>query len=60
MTDVVHDEEASRKAQLTQQTQPKGIDPKTGERHEPVEIPVPKRCTFDRLLGRAEKTPPEG
>jgi hypothetical protein len=42
----------------TQKTQPKGIDPKTGEPYEPVEIPVPKRGVFDRLLDRAEKTPP--
>ena len=41
-----------------QQTQPKGIDPKTGQPYEPVEIPVPKRGLFDRLLDRAEKTPP--
>jgi hypothetical protein len=40
----------------TQQTQPKGIDPKTGKPYEPVEIPVPKRSVFDRLLGRAENT----
>jgi hypothetical protein len=42
----------------TQQTQPKGIDPKTGKPYEPVEIPVPKRSVFDRLLDRAETTPP--
>jgi hypothetical protein len=42
----------------TQQTQPKGIDPKTGKSYEPVEIPVPKRSMFDRLIDRAEKTPP--
>jgi len=42
----------------TQQTQPKGIDPKTGEPYEPVEIPVPKQNTWDRLLHRAETTPP--
>jgi hypothetical protein len=42
----------------TQKTQPKGIDPKTGEPFEPVEIPVPKRSTWDRLLERAENTPP--
>jgi hypothetical protein len=45
----------------TQATQPKGIDPKTGEPYEPVEVPVPKRSIFDRLLDRAEKTtPPKG
>ncbi len=41
----------------TQPTQPKGIDPKTGEHYEPVEIPVPERSTWDRLLKRAENTP---
>jgi hypothetical protein len=41
----------------TQLTQPKGIDPKTGKPYEPVEIPVPKRSTWDRLLHRAENTP---
>ena len=45
------------KAEPTQPTQPKGIDPKTGKPYEPVEIPVPKRAVFDRLLDRAEKTP---
>lgn len=42
----------------TQETQPKGIDRETGEPPEPVEIPVPKRSTWDRLLHRAENTPP--
>jgi hypothetical protein len=44
----------------TQQTQPKGIDPKTGKPYEPVEIPVLKRSTWDRLLHHAESTPPKG
>jgi hypothetical protein len=44
--------------QPTQQTQPKGIDPKTGKPYESVEIPVPRLATFDRLLDRGEKTPP--
>jgi len=44
-------------AEPTQLTQPKGIDPKTGKPYEPVEIPVPKRSVFDRLLGRAENGP---
>ncbi len=44
--------------QPTQQTQPKGVDPTTGKPYEPIEIPVPTRDTFDRLLGRAESTPP--
>jgi hypothetical protein len=42
--------------QPTQLTQPKGMDPKTGKPYEPVEIPVPKRSVFDRLLKRAENT----
>ena len=46
-------------AERTQQTEPKGIDPKTGEPYEPVEIPVPKRSAWDRLLLRAENTPPD-
>ena len=45
--------------EATQLTQPKGIDPKTGKPYEPVEIPVPKRSVFDRLLKRAENTPAE-
>jgi len=44
--------------EATQKTQPKGIDPKTGEPYEPVEILVPKRSTWDRLLHGAENTPP--
>jgi hypothetical protein len=50
-----HDREPMPKMQPTQ---PKGIDPKTGEPFEPVEIPVPKRSTWVRLLHRAENTPP--
>jgi hypothetical protein len=49
-----HDAQPTAKTQLTQ---PKGIDPKTGKPYEPVEIPVPKRGVFDRLLKRAENTP---
>ena len=41
----------------TQQTQPKGRN-KDGEPYEPVAIPVPKRGVFERLLHRAENTPP--
>jgi hypothetical protein len=47
-------------AEPTQQTQPNGIDLKTGKPYEPVTIPVPKRSVFDRLLRRAEKRSPEG
>jgi hypothetical protein len=43
-------------AEPTQQTQPKGIDPKTGKPFEPVPIPTPQRSTWDRLLHRAETT----
>jgi hypothetical protein len=39
----------------TQPTQPKGIDPKTGKPYEPMEIPVPKRDTWDKALDRAAK-----
>jgi hypothetical protein len=51
------DEDAHDEPNRTQQTQPKGIDPKTGKPYPSVEIPVPKRSAFDRLLERAEKTP---
>jgi hypothetical protein len=43
----------------TQQTQPKGIDPKTGKPHEPIEIPVPKRAAWERLLKRASMPVPQ-
>ncbi len=55
MSDVL-----SHASEPTQQTQPKGIDPRTGEPFKPVEIPVPERGVFDRLLKRAENTPPRG
>jgi hypothetical protein len=51
------DDHASEPTPKTQQTQPKGIDPKTGKPYEPIEIPVPKRSTWDRLLKRAESAP---
>lgn len=38
-----------------QQTQPKGIDPKTGKPYEPIEIPVPKRGEVESLIRRAAK-----
>ena len=50
MADQKHD------AEPTQQTQPKGINPKTGKPYEPVEIPVPKRSAWDSLLGRATRS----
>lgn len=37
-----------------QKTQPKGKD-EAAQPHPPVEIPVPKRSAFDKLLGKAEK-----
>jgi hypothetical protein len=46
-------------AEPTQQTQPKGIDPKTGKPYEPVEIPVLKRSAWERMLGRAMKPVPQ-
>jgi hypothetical protein len=49
---------AQDKREPTQHTQPKGIDPETGKPYEPVEIPVPKRSDFERLLKRAKKPPP--
>jgi hypothetical protein len=49
--------DANQGEKPTQQTQPKGRDA-DGKPYEPVEIPVPKRSTFDRLLERAENTPP--
>jgi hypothetical protein len=52
------DDHAQEPTTKTQPTQPKGIDPKIGESYEPVEIPVPKRGIWDRLLKRAETTPP--
>jgi hypothetical protein len=39
--------------QRKQKTQPKGKNKKTGEPHEPVEIPVPNRKTFEAMLKRA-------
>ena len=55
MSDVDRD---ARPTPETQPTQPKGIDPTTGEPCVPVEIPVPRRGTWDRLLHRAENTSP--
>jgi hypothetical protein len=48
---------AQDKREPTQPTQPKGIDPTTGKPYPPVDVPVPKRSTFDKLLDRAEKRP---
>lgn len=44
--------------QEKQETQPKGIDPKTGKAYEPVKIPVPKRSEIDKMIGRAAKPKP--
>jgi hypothetical protein len=49
------DDDTTPEPTPTQLTQPKGIDPKTGKPYEPVEIPVPKRSTWDELLKRAAK-----
>jgi hypothetical protein len=46
---------AQDKREPTQRTQPKGIDPKMGKPYEPIEIPVPKRGDFDKILKRAAK-----
>lgn len=43
----------------TQKTQPKGTD-ESGKKHEPMDVPVPKRSEFDRLLDKAEKPPEKG
>jgi hypothetical protein len=42
-------------AQRKQKTQPEGKDKKTGEPHEPVEIPVPKWGAVERLIERAAR-----
>lgn len=47
------DHQESQPTPKTQLTQPKGIDPKTGKPYEPIEIPVLKRSTWDRVLKRA-------
>ena len=47
---------ADEKREPTQRTQPQGSDA-SGKPHEPMEIPVPKRSAFDRLLAKAEKPP---
>jgi hypothetical protein len=54
------DEMSEASGAAVQETQRKGIDPKTGKPYEPVEIPVPKRSLFDRLLHRAENRPSHG
>jgi len=50
---------ADKKPEPTQKTQPRGIDPETGRPYKPVEIPVPKRKDFDKLLDRAIKGKPK-
>jgi hypothetical protein len=40
----------------TQQSQPQGKDEK-GKPAKPMDIPVPKRSEFDRLLKKAEQPP---
>jgi hypothetical protein len=51
-----HEPQPTSKTQLTQ---PKGINPKTGKPYEPIEVPVPKRSAFDRLLEQAERRSPQ-
>jgi hypothetical protein len=48
----------AREALGLEPTEPNGIDPETGDPHEPDEIPGPKRGVLDRLLRRAQNTPP--
>ncbi len=48
-------------AEPTQPTQPKGIDPKTGQPYEPVQIPVPKVSTFRAAIRKvAQPVEPRG
>lgn len=42
------------KREPTQKTQPKGTD-EHGKPNQPMDVPVPKRSEFDRLLAKAEK-----
>ena len=42
------------KREPTQRTQPKGKD-EDGKPNKPMDVPVPKRSTFDRLLAKASK-----
>lgn len=42
-----------------QKTQPKGTDKRTGKPAEPIEIPVPKRDDFERMLKRVAKPKPQ-
>ena len=46
-----------KKPEPTQNTEPRGIDPATGKPYKAIEIPVPKRKDFDKLLERATKKP---
>jgi hypothetical protein len=43
----------------TQQTQPQGIDPETGEPYEPLAIPVPKRQDVENALDRLIDAEPD-
>jgi len=52
---VARAEALERASLATQQTEPRGMDPKTGEPYEGVEIPVPKRSAWERVLGRATR-----
>lgn len=43
----------------TQLTQPRGIDPETGQPYEPIEIPVPKREDVEDALTRVIRAEPD-
>ncbi len=47
----------AKPGQPTQKTQPKGIDPQTGKRYEPIEIPVPTREDVLGSLRHAARSP---
>jgi hypothetical protein len=46
---------ADNKPQRTQKTKPHGVNPDTGKPYKPMEIPVPKRGDFEKVLKRATK-----
>jgi hypothetical protein len=45
---------ADKKPEPMQKSQPRGVDDK-GQPAKPIDIPVPKREDFDKLLRRATK-----
>ena len=42
-------------AKPMQKSQPKGINKKTANPHEPIDVPVPKRDEINRMLKQAAK-----